>query len=284
MLFASLEISSLVDVDALYETLTTTGVDFGLKVLSAIAIFIVGRLIAGLVMRAARKIFDNVDLAPILENFLLNILNFLLTLFIIIAALSQVGFQMASVIAVLGAAGLAVGLALQGSLANFASGVLIVFFKPYRVGDYIDAAGESGTVQEVTIFNTILNTPDNRRIIVPNANVTSGSIVNYSILDKRRIDLVIGVGYGDDLREAEKVLRATVEADERVLKDETVTVEVGELADSSVNFVVRPWVKTSDYWPTRFALTKNIKLALDDAGISIPFPQREVTMVTPDAD
>ncbi|MEM6819037.1 MAG: mechanosensitive ion channel domain-containing protein [Pseudomonadota bacterium] len=284
MLAASFEITSLINLEQLHELLTTKGVDFGLKVLAALAVFVIGRMIAGVIMRAARGVADRVELEPLLENFLLNILNILLTLFIVIAALTQLGFEMTSVIAILGAAGLAVGLALQGSLSNFASGFLIVFFKPYRVGDFIDAAGESGTVQEVTIFNTILNTPDNRRIIVPNANVTSGSIVNYSMLDTRRIDMVVGVGYGDDLREAERVLRATVEADERVLKDQTVTIEVSELADSSVNFVVRPWVKTSDYWPTRFALTKNIKLALDEAGISIPFPQREVTMVTPDAD
>ena len=284
MLAASFEITSLINLEQLHELLTTKGVDFGLKVLAALAVFVIGRMIAGVIMRAARGVADRVELEPLLENFLLNILNILLTLFIVIAALTQLGFEMTSVIAILGAAGLAVGLALQGSLSNFASGFLIVFFKPYRVGDFIDAAGESGTVQEVTIFNTILNTPDNRRIIVPNANVTSGSIVNYSMLDTRRIDMVVGVGYGDDLREAERVLRATVEADERVLKDQTITIEVSELADSSVNFVVRPWVKTSDYWPTRFALTKNIKLALDEAGISIPFPQREVTMVTPDAD
>ncbi|MEO0365525.1 MAG: mechanosensitive ion channel domain-containing protein [Pseudomonadota bacterium] len=280
----SSQLSSIVDLEKLHEMLTTSGVELGIKLLSAIAVFVIGRLIARIIMKGAGRLADNVDLDPLLERFMLNILNILLTVFIIIAALTQLGFEMTSVVAVLGAAGLAVGLALQGSLANFASGVLIVFFKPYRVGDFIEAAGVSGTVNEVSIFNTILTTPDNRRIVVPNASVTSGSIVNFSILDKRRIDLTIGVGYGDDLKVAEKVLRDCVDADERILTTETTTIAVSELADSSVNFVVRPWVKTGDYWPVRFDLLRNIKISLDEAGVSIPFPQREVTIVKSESE
>lgn len=280
MLFAqSLELASLIDLEKIQEIMTTTGLELGITIAKAIAVFVIGRFIARLIMRAASRLADNVDLDPLLERFMLNILNILLTVFVIIAALTMLGFEMTSVVAVLGAAGLAVGLALQGSLSNFASGVLIVFFKPYRVGDFIEGGGVAGTVDEVTIFNTILTSPDNRRIVVPNASITSSAIVNYSIMETRRIDLTIGVGYNDDLKQAEAVLRRIVDADDRILKDPATTIAVAELADSSVNFVVRPWVKTSDYWPVHFDLMREIKLGLDEAGISIPFPQREVTVI-----
>lgn len=280
MLFAqSLELASLIDLGKIQEIMTTTGLELGITIAKATAVFVIGRFIARLVMRAASRLADSVDLDPLLERFMLNLLNILLTVFVIIAALTMLGFEMTSVVAVLGAAGLAVGLALQGSLSNFASGVLIVFFKPYRVGDFIEGGGVAGTVNEVTIFNTILTSPDNRRIVVPNASITSSAIVNYSIMETRRIDLTIGVGYNDDLKQAEAVLRRLVEADERILKDPATTIAVAELADSSVNFVVRPWVKTSDYWPVHFDLMREIKLGLDEAGISIPFPQREVTVI-----
>ena len=273
-----------IDIEQLQQVLTTQGVEIGFKLLAAIATFIVGRIIVGVVMRIARTVAGRVELDPLLERFLLNILNVLLTLFVIIATLGALGFDVTSVIAVLGAAGLAVGLALQGSLSNFASGVLIVFFKPYRVGDFIEAGGESGSVETVTIFNTILVTPDNRRVIVPNANVTSGSIVNYSTHETRRIDLVIGVGYDDNLPAAKRVLEECIADDPRLLKEPAPQVAVSELGASSVDFVVRPWVKTGDYWPARFDLTQRIKEKLDAAGISIPYPQRDLHVYKHDDD
>jgi small conductance mechanosensitive channel len=191
-------------------------------------------------------------------------------------ALSQVGIQTTSFIAILGAAGLAVGLALQGSLSNFASGVLIIMLRPFKSGDFIEAGGKSGSVEKIEIFSTELRTPDNKVIIMPNSAIMSGAIVNYSREKTRRIDLVIGVSYEADLKQAKQVLQNVLDEEPRLLKTPAYTVAVSELADSSVNFVVRPWVNTSDYWPTYFSLVENIKLALDDAGIAIPFPQMDV--------
>ena len=171
---------------------------------------------------------------------------------------------------------MAVGLALQGSLSNFASGFLMIIFRPFKVGDFIEAAGTKGTVHEIQIFNTIINTPDNVRAIIPNAKITDENIFNYTVNGKRRVDLVIGISYEDNLKTAKKIIENVLASDERVLKDPSSTVAVSELADSSVNFVVRPWVKAADYWDIYFDMTANIKLALDENGISIPFPQRDV--------
>jgi small conductance mechanosensitive channel len=199
-----------------------------------------------------------------------------LLIFVIIAALAQVGIQTTSLIAVLGAASLAIGLALQGSLANFAAGVLLIIFRPFKVGDYVECAGTAGAVDEMQIFTTQLKSPDNKKIIIPNAKLLGDVITNYSAQETRRVDLVIGVSYSDDLQKVEKVLTDILSQDERVLKDPAPTIAVLELADSSVNFAVRPWVKTGDYWNVYFALTKNIKMRLDAEGIAIPFPQRDV--------
>lgn len=269
---------SLSDVDfaGLWATGQELAVDMGLKLIAALAIFVIGRMIAKAIIRGARKAMERIGVDETLQSFLSNIISVLLTIVIVLAAVSQLGVKTTSFIALLGAAGLAVGLALQGSLANFASGVLIVFFKPYKKGDYVEVAGVGGSVDAVTIFNTILVTPDNRRVVVPNSNVTSGPITNYSALDTRRLDLVIGVGYDDDLQKTKQVLTDVVTADERVLAEPAPTIEVLELGDSSVNFAVRPWVKTSDYWPLRFSLMMQIKLRLDAEGISIPYPQRDV--------
>jgi small conductance mechanosensitive channel len=187
-----------------------------------------------------------------------------------------VGIETTSFIAILGAAGLAIGLALQGSLSNFASGVLIIMLRPFKSGDYIEAAGKSGSVEKIEIFATELRTPDNKVVIVPNSSIMSGAITNYSREATRRIDLVIGVDYDADLKQAKQVLQSVLEADDRILKDPAYTVAVSELADSSVNFVVRPWVKTPDYWAVYFDLMENIKLALDEANINIPYPQMDV--------
>lgn len=265
-----------VDLAGLLSTGQELAVDMGLKLIAALAIFVIGRMISKAIVRGARKAMHRIGVDETLQSFLGNIISVLLTIVIVLAAISQLGVKTTSFIALLGAAGLAVGLALQGSLANFASGVLIVFFRPYQKGDYVEAAGVGGTVDAVTIFNTIMITPDNRRVVVPNSNVTSGPITNYSAHDTRRLDLVIGVGYDDDLQKTRQVLADVVTADERVLAEPAPVIEVLELGDSSVNFAVRPWVKTSDYWPLRFSLMMAIKLRLDAEGISIPYPQRDV--------
>jgi small conductance mechanosensitive channel len=213
-----------------------------------------------------------------LHGFTKNLVYISLLVFVIIAAISRLGFQTTSFVAVIGAAGLAVGLALQGSLANFAAGVLLVIFKPFRVGDFIEISGVKGVVQEIAIFNTTINSPDNVRIIVANAQVTSGNIVNYTANGTRRVDLVIGVSYEDDLQKARQVMLDLIIADKRILQKPVPVIAVSQLADSSVNFVVRPWCNTDDYWDVYFDLTEKIKVALDHNGISIPFPQHDVHM------
>jgi small conductance mechanosensitive channel len=249
---------------------------YGLKILGAILIFIVGRWIAKAVSNLAGKALSKAKMDETLVRFIKDLCYIALLTFVIIAALSKIGIQTASFIAVLGAAGLAVGLALQGSLANFASGVLMLIFKPMRVGDYVEAGGAAGSVAEIGIFTTVLNSPDNVRIIVPNSQVMGGNIKNYTVNGTRRVDLVIGVSYEDDLKKVRKVIEKVLAADERILPEPATVVAVSALADSSVNFVVRPWVKSGDYWPTYFDLTAKIKVALEENGLTIPFPQRDV--------
>ena len=200
----------------------------------------------------------------------------------IIAAVGKLGVPIIQFAVVLGAAGLAIGLALQGSLANFASGVLMLIFKPFKVGDFVEVAGAKGTVAEIQIFNTVVTSPDNVKIIVPNAQVTGGNILNYSVNGTRRVDLIVGISYEDDLKKAQQVIERVLAGDDRVLKDPAPTVAVSELADSSVNFVVRPWVKAADYWDVYFDMTAKVKLSLDQNGISIPYPQRDVHMISSD--
>jgi small conductance mechanosensitive channel len=222
------------------------------------------------------KAMQKGDLDQTLRRFIANLARMLLMLFVIIAAINQLGVQTASLIALVGAAGLAVGLALQGSLANFASGVLIVLFRPYKVGDFIEGAGIAGSVEEVQILTTVLKTGDNKRVIVPNSQIMGATITNYSANETRRVDLVIGVSYDDNLDKVRKELESLVAADERILDDPPVTIAVSELADSSVNFVVRPWVKSADYWSVNFGLTEAIKKRFDEVGISFPYPQQDV--------
>jgi small conductance mechanosensitive channel len=256
----------------IYEYLTING----LQVLAAIVIFFVGRWLAKIISKLIGKAMTKAQVEITLVSFVQSLSYIAMLIFVIIAALAKVGIQTASFIAVLGAAGLAVGLALQGSLANFASGVLMLIFKPFKIGDFIEAGGSKGIVKEIRIFNTILNTPDNIRVIIPNAQVTGSSIMNYTVNGTRRVDLVIGVSYEDDLKKANQVITDILKADDRILDDPSFTVAVSELADSSVNFVVRPWVKAADYWDVYFNLTETIKLSLDKNGISIPFPQRDL--------
>lgn len=271
-------------MDELVEMLMTTGVEFGKNVVAAIAIFVIGRWISKILVRGLRRVMQKQEIDKTLETFVANLTSMVLLVFVVIASISALGIQTASFIAVLGAAGLAIGLALQGSLSNFASGVLIVLFRPYKVGDWVEAAGISGSVEEVQILTTVLKTGDNKKVIVPNSQIMDSVITNYSANEKRRIDMVVGVGYTDDLDKVRKTLQELVAADDRILDDPAVTIAVSELADSSVNFVVRPWAATADYWAVMFDLTEAIKKRFDHEGISIPFPQQDVHLYQASAD
>ncbi|MCD4846803.1 MAG: mechanosensitive ion channel [Candidatus Aegiribacteria sp.] len=252
------------------------GTTYGLKIVAAVLIVIVGRLVALGVRKLLRKIMLKSKVDETLVSFTTSLGYVTLLAFVIIAALGQLGIQTTSFVAIIGAAGLAIGLALQGSLANFAAGVLMIIFKPFKVGDFIEGGGVSGSVEEIGIFTTVMKSPDNKMIIVPNAKMTSNNIVNYTANDCRRVDIVAGVGYGDDLDKVRGVLEDILSADDRILKDPAPTIGVLELADSSVNFAVRPWVKTENYWDVFFATQESIKKRFDAEGISIPFPQQDV--------
>ena len=249
---------------------------YGLKVLAALAIFIIGKIIAKMVKSGISKAMAKAKSDPILISFTSNMIYAGLLAFIIIAALGQLGIQTTSFIAILGAAGLAVGLALQGSLSNFAAGVLMIIFRPFKQGDFIEGAGASGVVEEVHIFNTVMRTGDNKTIIIPNSGLMNGNIVNYSTKPTRRLDLVIGIGYDDDIKKAKNVLNELMQQEARILKDPAPTLGLLELADSSVNFAVRPWVNSADYWGVHFDLLESIKLRFDEEGISIPYPQQDI--------
>ncbi|HIL92180.1 MAG TPA: mechanosensitive ion channel [Cycloclasticus sp.] len=249
---------------------------YGLKVIAALAIFIIGKMIAKAVKAGIAKAMTKGKSDPILVSFTTNMIYAALLAFVIIAALGQLGIQTTSFIAILGAAGLAIGLALQGSLSNFAAGVLMIIFRPFKQGDFIEGAGVSGIVEEVLIFNTVLRTGDNKTVIIPNDGLMSGNIINYSTKPTRRLDLVVGIGYDDDIKKAKNILNELMANDERILKDPAPTLGLLELADSSVNFAVRPWVKSADYWGVHFDLLESIKLRFDSEGISIPYPQQDV--------
>lgn len=249
---------------------------YGLKLIAAILILVIGRYVA-IGMRAfVRRLMKKSQVDETLISFVASLTYVALMTFVVIAALSQIGVQTASFIAVIGAAGLAVGLALQGSLSNFAAGVLMIIFKPFKVGDVVEAGGATGVVEAIGIFTTELKSPDNKKIIIPNAQVTGDKIINSTAKETRRVDMVAGVGYGDDLDKVRKVIEEILSQDDRILQDPAPTVCVLELADSSVNFAVRPWVKTADYWSVLFDTQEKIKKRFDAEGISIPFPQRDV--------
>ena len=264
------------DWSHLIEMIQTRGVEFGINVVTALAIFYFGRMLINVAVRGLRKVMQKQEVEKTLETFVCNLVRMGLLVIVAIAAIGALGVETTSFIAIFGAAGLAVGLALQGSLSNFAAGVLIVLFRPYRVGDFIEAAGINGVVEQVQILTTILRTGDNKRVIVPNGQIMDSIITNYSANETRRVDLVIGVSYSDDIDKVRQAIREVVAADERVLAEPETTIAVSQLADSSVNFVVRPWVKTPDYWPVLFGLTEAIKKRFDKDGISIPFPQQDV--------
>ena len=251
-------------------------IQYGVNILSALVILFIGNIITKSIANGVAKMLRRKDMDEAVVEFLHSLVRYLLFVIVLIAALGRIGVQTASVVAVIGAAGLAVGLALQGSLSNFAAGVLIVAFRPFKSGDFVEIGGVSGSVDSIQVFSTILNTPDNKMVVVPNASVIGGPITNYSRHKTRRIDLVIGVSYDADLKHTKAVLNRVLEADERILKDPEPTVGVVALADSSVNFVVRPWVMTADYWAVYFDLMQAIKEELDKENIGIPYPQMDV--------
>lgn len=254
-------------------------VTHGINILVALVIFFVGRWVAKKISVLLAKAMGKTNQEPTLVKFVENLSYIGLMALVIIAAIQKMGIPTTSFVAVLGAAGLAVGLALQGSLSNFAAGVLMMIFKPYKIGDYVEVGGTAGTVKEIQIFNTILASPDNVKIIVPNAKASGDNIKNYSANGTRRVDMVIGVSYDDDLKKAHEVIKSIVEADDRVLQEPETVIAVSELADSSVNFVVRPWTTAANYWGVYFDLTEKIKVALDANGITIPYPQRDVHLI-----
>lgn len=251
-------------------------IPFAINLIVAIVIFIIGKMVVNVLVNLVGKLLGRSKYDPMLIDFLKSIVKAVLMLFVIIAALGRLGIDTTSLIAILGAAGLAIGLSLQGSLQNFAAGIMLLVFKPFKSGDFVDAGGAMGTVKSISIFTTVMNTPDNKEIIVPNGAIYGGNITNFSAKDTRRVDMVFGIGYGDDLKKAKSILQDMVEADERILKDPAPQVAVSELGDSSVNFVVRPWVNSGDYWGVLFDFTEAVKMRFDAEGISIPFPQMDV--------
>ena len=250
---------------------------YAFSLIMAIVIFLVGKWLAKKITTLLTTVLRKVKgMDETLIRFLVNIVYYILMIVVLLTSLSELGVETTSFLAILGAAGLAIGLALKDSLGNFASGVMIILFKPFKVGDVVSAAGVTGTVNEVGIFNSIFTTPDNQKIIIPNGAITSGSITNINANPTRRVDVVVGIGYDDDIKKAKEVLHSIVSSHEKVLVDNGITVAVSELADSSVNFVVRAWVNTPDYWAVKFDLTENVKLTFDKEGISIPYPQQDV--------
>ncbi|HET8711857.1 MAG TPA: mechanosensitive ion channel domain-containing protein [Spongiibacteraceae bacterium] len=268
------------NIDRLISQAPEVVATYGIKVLLAIAVYVVGKWLAGLISRVIARTMTARGVDVTISSFTRNIVFYVLITIVVVAALGQLGVQTASFVAIIGAAGLAVGLALQGSLSNFAAGVLLIIFRPFKHGDYIEAGGTAGVVQEISIFSTILTTPDNKTVIVPNSAITGGNIVNYSTQGERRVDFMIGVSYSADISAVKAELEAIAAAEPRVIADKGVTIGVQALADSSVNFVFRVWTKTENYWDVYFAITEQIKRRFDAAGIQIPFPQMDVHVIS----
>ena len=251
-------------------------IPWSLNIVLAIVIFFVGRMVARVVINLFRRVMANTNYDAMLIDFLVSILNAVLLLFIIIASLNQLGVDTTSLVAILGAAGLAIGLSLQSSLQNFAAGIMLLVFRPIKSGDYVEAAGVAGTIEKISIFSTIFSSIDNKEITVPNGNIYKGNIVNYSARDTRRVDMVFGIGYDSDLLKAKQILTQLLEADSRVLKDPAPRIAVQELAASSVDLMVRPWVATSDFGSVKADYIEAVKLRFDDEGIEIPYPQMQL--------
>jgi len=264
------------DLQATLATVQAWVTTYAVRLVVALLVLFIGKWIARKITNGVVRIMDRKEIDPTLINFIEGLLYYALLAAVIIAAAGQLGIETTSFLAILGAAGLAVGLALKDSLSNFASGVMLVLFRPFKVGDLVTAGGVTGKVQAISIFNTILHTPDNQKIIVPNSKITSDVITNVTANDTRRVDMVMGIGYEDDIDQAKALLTKLVTEHPKVLKSPAPTIAVSELADSSVNFIVRPWAKTEDYWDVYFELTESFKKAFDQAGISIPYPQQDV--------
>jgi len=271
------------DMNKYVEMAQELATSYGLKVVAAILIFIIGKWLAGVLSRVVGRAMTRAKTDEMLVGFVSSLVYAALLAFVILAALSQLGIQTASFIAVLAAAGLAVGLALQGSLSNFAAGVMLIMFRPFKVGDFIEAAGTAGVVEEILIFSTKLRSPDNKQLYVPNGSIIAGIITNFSAKENRRVDLVFGCSYGDDIKKAKALLEEIIKSNPLVLADPAPVVAVLSLGDNSVNFAVRPWVNTPDYWDAHFQITEAVKQRFDEAGISIPFPQRDVHLYQSEA-
>jgi len=263
------------DINALLETYV---IPWGLKIILAVAIFYIGRIVVSVVIKVVKKLMLARAMDAILISFLTSILRLVLLLFVVIAALSQLGIDTTSLVALLGAAGLAIGLSLQGSLSNLASGVMLIIFRPFTKGDFVEAGGATGVIEKINIFTTTMTTPDNKEVIIPNGAILGGNITNFSARPTRRVDMVFGISYDDDIRKTKQVLKDILAADERILKDPAPVVALGALADSSVNFLVRPWVKTEDYWKVFWDTTETVKLRFDAEDITIPYPQMDMHM------
>jgi small conductance mechanosensitive channel len=265
-------------VNTFWEKINDVVIAFGPRLIGAIITLIIGWWIIKIIQRSMRKSFEKREMEPSLRGFLNSMIGILLKVLLLISVIGMIGVQMTSFIAILGAVGLAVGMALSGTLQNFAGGVIILLFKPFKVGDYIEAQGHSGSVNEIQIFNTILKTPDNKTIIIPNGGLSNSSMTNYSTEPRRRVDFVFGIGYGDDVDKARSVIRKLIDDDERILKDPEPFIAVSELADSSVNLVVRVWAEASNYWGIYFDMHEKVYKSFDKEGLNIPFPQMDVHM------
>lgn len=264
------------DINSMIEQVTHFVANYAWSILGSLLIFFVGKWFARKIASLLGKLLARQNIDVTLIRFLDNIVYYALMIVVLMAAVDQLGVDTTSFLAIFGAAGLAVGLALKDSLGNIASGVMLVFFRPFKIGDYVTAGGVSGTVETINVFNTIFLTPDNQRIIVPNGQITNDSIINVSAHPTRRLDMVFGISYEDNILTARAIFKNVLDSEPRILDEPTPRISVLELANSSVNMCVRPWVKTEDYWDLKFELTEKIKLALDEAGITIPYPQTDV--------
>lgn len=273
-----------INIDKIIETLTYWATTYSVKLIAAILIFIIGKWLAHKISSLITKLLKKNNIDATLVNFLESITYYTFLIVVIIATAGQLGINTTSFITIVGAAGLAIGLALKDSLSNFASGVMLIMFRPFKVGNFVNAGGVSGTVVSIALFNTILKTPDNQKIIVPNSKITNNVITNVTANDTRRVDLVIGISYDDDIKKAKEVLNRIIQEEDRILDTPKAKIAVSELADSSVNFIVRPWVKTSEYWDVYFDLTEKIKITFDEEGIHIPYPQQDVHLYKKLAD
>jgi len=258
------------------ESLKTLGATYGLKVLGAVALVVIGWWLAGVIRAGLRRVLTKRSFDPIITSFIVNLAYVATLCFVFVSALGALGVQTASFAAVIAAAGLAIGLSLQGSLSNFAAGFLLIIFRPFQKGDYIEAGGTAGLVEEIQVFTTVLKTPDNKKVIVPNSGIMGGNIVNFSAHATRRVDWVFGVSYRDDIDKVKATIRRVIEADARIHKDPAPVIVVSALADSSVNFTARAWVNVPQYWDVFFDTNERMKKAFDADGITIPFPQRDV--------